>query len=189
MASGDAIADGRPAYSVTARTFHWLTAALILTTLPIALAMNRIPESDFSSFIYQLHKSLGFAILLVMTLRIIYRFAHPPLPIPHSIPWIYRFAGEATHWMLYVAVIAQALLGWIATSAYPGPMSFFGLFTMPPIWREDNHFSEQLFVVHRNLGYLIGLLLCAHIGGALFHYFIRRDGVLQRMVTGRQIAA
>jgi len=34
------------------------------------------------------------------------------------------------------------------------------------------------------LGIAIVLLLCAHIGAALLHHFVRKDRVLMRMVSG-----
>jgi cytochrome b561 len=45
--------------------------------------------------------------------------------------------------------------------------------------------SERLFAVHRWLGVLMALMVCAHIGAALFHHFVNRDRVLMRMVSGR----
>ena len=52
------------------------------------------------------------------------------------------------------------------------------------IWPEDRAFSERLFVAHRFLGILIALMICAHIAGALYHHFVRKDRVLMRMVSG-----
>ena len=85
---------------------------------------------------------------------------------------------------LYALLIVQPIVGWIATSAYRAPMLFFWLFELPPIWPEDRAFSEKMFAVHRCLGIMMALMICAHIGGALFHHFIRRDRVLMRMVSG-----
>ena len=76
------------------------------------------------------------------------------------------------------------MVGWIATSAYRAPILVFWLFELPPIWPVDQAFSEKMFAVHRLIGIAIALLLCAHIGAALFHHFIRKDGVLMRMVSG-----
>jgi cytochrome b561 len=60
----------------------------------------------------------------------------------------------------------------------------FGWFELPPIWPEDRSFSGQLFSIHRLIGVTIAALVAAHIGGALFHHFVRRDGVLLRMISG-----
>jgi cytochrome b561 len=56
--------------------------------------------------------------------------------------------------------------------------------TLPPIWREDRAFSDHLFAAHGALGIALAVVICAHVGGALFHHFIRKDRVLMRMLTG-----
>jgi cytochrome b561 len=76
----------------------------------------------------------------------------------------------------------QPIVGWVATSAYRAPIRVFWLFELPPIWPVDQPLSERLFGVHRFLGIAIALLLCAHVGAALFHHFVRKDGVLLRMI-------
>jgi cytochrome b561 len=80
-----------------------------------------------------------------------------------------------------VLLVVQPLLGWIATSAYRAPVVVFGLFELPPIWAEDRALSDRLFGVHRLLGFAMAALILAHIAGALFHQFVRRDNLLARM--------
>ena len=75
----------------------------------------------------------------------------------------------------------QPILGWFGTSAFPAPIIVFGLFELPPIWPSDRAFSDQIFVVHRAIGYLIALLIVVHVGAALYHHLVRRDDVLLRM--------
>jgi cytochrome b561 len=179
MADGDG-----PAYTRTARTLHWVIAAFVLTTIPMGIVMMRIDSGGLQDFLFQLHKSIGIAVLLLMTARLVYRWTHRPLPLPADVPALQRFAAETVHWTLYALLLVQPIVGWIATSAYPAPFSFFGLFPVPSIWRVDQPFAERLFFVHQLIGYLIGLLLCAHIGGVLFHHFVRKDRVLMRMASG-----
>jgi cytochrome b561 len=83
---------------------------------------------------------------------------------------------------LYILLIVQAFVGWIATSAYRAPITVFWLFELPPIWPVDPPYSEKVFVVHRWLGIALALLICMHIAAALYHHFVRKDDVLLRMV-------
>lgn len=179
MADGDG-----PAYTRTARTFHWVIAAFVLTTIPMGIVMMRIGSGALQNFLFQLHKSIGIAVLLLMTARLLYRWTHPPLSLPDEVAAMQRFAAATVHWALYALLLVQPIVGWIATSAYPAPFWLFGLFPVPSIWRVDQPFAERLFLVHQLIGYLIGLLLCAHVAGALFHHFVRKDRVLMRMVSG-----
>ena len=133
-------------------------------------------------FIYNLHKSVGVVILPIVAFRLFWRLGHPAPSLPRDIPTVQRFAAHSVHWLLYVLLIVQPIVGWTATSAYPAPVPFFGLFELPHIWPEDRAFSERAFVVHRGIGIMMAVLLCAHIGAALVHHFIRKDQVLMRML-------
>jgi cytochrome b561 len=173
-----------PAYTVTARVLHWVVAVLVLSMVPFGLIMVRIDSGPTQDLLFNLHRSIGAILLPLIVVRLIWRLTHPPAPMPDDIPMFQRGAAHAAHWTLYVLLIVQPLVGWIGTSAYRAPISVFWLFELPPIWPEDRAFSEQLFVVHRSLGFIIAGLVCVHIGAALFHHFIRRDRVLMRMITG-----
>jgi len=171
-------------YTATARVLHWTTAVLILLMIPLGFVIANEWGGPAQTFLYNLHKSIGATILPLVVIRIIYRFRHPPPPLPDDILPIQKFAAYATHWALYVLILAQPIVGYIMTSAYPAPVPFFGLFNLPPIWPEDRALSEALSLVHRNIGVLIAVFAAMHIGAALFHHFVRRDRVLMRMVTG-----
>jgi cytochrome b561 len=176
---------GAPAYTLTARIFHWVTAALVVTMLPIGIAMANADFGPAQNTLYHLHRSIGAVLLPIMLARLIYRLRHPAPPLPPDIPEIQQMAAHVNHWALYVLIILQALVGWIATSAYRAPILVFWLFELPPIWPEDRAFSEQMFAVHRMMGITIALLVVMHIGAALYHRFVRRDRVLMRMLGGR----
>jgi len=91
----------------------------------------------------------------------------------------------SVHWSLYALLIVQPLVGWAATSAYRAPIIVYGLFELPPILPVNQPLSERLFAVHRALGILMALLVCIHLGAALYHHFVRRDRVLMRMISGQ----
>ncbi len=171
-------------YLPAARIFHWLTAALVLTMLPIGIAMATFDLGPVEDTLYHLHRSIGALVLVITAGRLIYRLGHPAPPLPADMPAFQQVAALVTHWALYGLLIVQPIVGWIATSAYRAPVLFFWLFELPPIWPEDRPFSEAMFMVHRSLGILIALLICAHIAAALYHHFILKDRVLGRMVSG-----
>jgi cytochrome b561 len=172
------------AYSLTARVLHWSTAILVLTVLPLGVVIGNEWGGPLQDQLYDLHRSIGATILLLVVVRLGYRLTHPPLPLPDDIAPIQRFAAQATHWALYALLIVQPLVGWIATSAFPAPIVVFGLFELPPIWSEDRAFSDRLFTVHAWIAIAIACLAAAHIGAALHHHFVRKDRVLMRMITG-----
>ena len=172
------------AYSATARALHWITAALVLIMLPLGVVITNEWGGALQDPLYDLHRSIGAAIIPLVILRLGYRLMHPPLPLPEDIPPIQQLAARATHWALYALLIVQPFVGWVATSAYRAPIMVFGLFELPPIWPQDRPLSGLLFVVHALIGAAIAGLAAVHIGAALYHHFVRKDRVLLRMITG-----
>jgi cytochrome b561 len=154
------------------------TALLILFMVPLGVAIANDWGGSQKDLLYDLHRSLGAVLIPILALRLIYRLANPPLPLPDVIPAMQRRAADMTHW------IAQPLVGWAATSAYPAAIMVFGWFELPPIWPANRALSEWLFSVHRWIAFAIACLVVAHIAAALHHHFARKDRVLMRMITG-----
>ncbi len=178
--------DAAPAYTLTARVLHWITAALVLTMIPIGIVMVNVEfeEEEVGDFLFHIHRSFGVVVLAIVAIRLTWRLTHPPLPLPADISPLQRRAARTVHWLLYALLLIQGMVGWIATSAYRAPILVFWLFELPPIWPVDKDFSDKAFLVHQTIGISIAIVLCFHIGAALHHHFIRRDRVLMRMVTG-----
>jgi cytochrome b561 len=173
-----------PAYTITARLLHWITALVILFMIPIGVIIANEWGGSLQNSLYDLHRSMGAVLIPIVILRLIYRWANPPLPLPNDIAAIQRLAAHATHWGLYALLIVQPFVGWIATSAYPASIKVFGWVELPPIWSENRALSGQLFFIHRWIGIAIAGLVVAHVGAALHHHFVRKDRVLMRMITG-----
>jgi cytochrome b561 len=173
-----------PAYSVTARVLHWLTAVLVLAMVPLGIVIANEWGGPLQERLYNLHRSVGALLIPIVIVRLLYRLTHPPLPLTSDIPLIQQRAAHAVHWTLYALLTVQPFVGWVATSAYRAPMPMFGLFELPPIAPINRALSGQLFVVHRALGIIIAVVAAIHIAAALYHHFVRRDRVLMRMMTG-----
>jgi cytochrome b561 len=175
---------GVPAYTVTARALHWITASLVLIMLPLGFVIARDWGGPLQDWLYDLHRSIGALFIPIILARVVHRATHPPMPLPDDVPPVQQFAAHATHWALYGLLIVQPFVGWIATSAYRAQIIVFGLFELPPIWPEDRAFSDRMFVVHGAIGFAIAVLAAMHIAAALHHHFVRNDGVLMRMIAG-----
>lgn len=177
------LADGYPSSS---KWLHWLVALSVLIMVPIGIAMGRVEKGPLQDTLFTLHKSFGILILALMVARLINRIVvGAPAPAPGLAPW-QRAVSSATHGLLYVLLILQALGGWFANSAYGAPTPFFGLFELPALRSKDEPLAEQLFAAHRFMGFVIAGLAAMHIAAALQHYFISKDGVLQRMLPRAQ---
>jgi cytochrome b561 len=175
-------------YSLTARTLHWITATLVLINLPLGLVIANIWDGPLKDWLYDLHRSIGATVIPVILLRFLYRLTHRPPPLPADMPPVQQLAAHATHWLLYGLLIVQPFLGWIGTSAFPAQIVVFGLFQLPSIWPEDRAFSDLILTVHAFVALAIACLVVGHIGAALYHHYVRKDGILARMLTSAQSA-
>jgi cytochrome b561 len=169
-------------YTGTARLFHWATAVLVLLMLPIGIVMANVDVGPAQDTLYHLHRSIGVVLVPLILARLLYRLQHPPPPLPATVPAFQRRAAHIIHWALYGILLLQAIVGWIATSAYRAPILVFWLFELPPIWPVDRSFSNTVFAVHLAIGLALLALLTIHVGAALFHHFVLKDDVLRRMV-------
>ena len=105
-----------PAYTITARVLHWITAILILSMIPLGVVIANEWGGSAQDSLYDLHRSIGAAVIPLVILRLIYRWTHSPLPLPEDIPAMQRLTAHVTHWGLYALLIVQPLTGWIGLS-------------------------------------------------------------------------
>lgn len=169
-------------YPATSKLLHWLVAVCVLTTAPVAIAMTRVTKGPTQDMLYNFHKSLGVLILILMILRLINRLAvGAPIADPGIEPW-QKTMSSIVHTSLYVLLFAMPVVGYVANSAYGASTPFFDLFNLPMIVEKNDALATQLFTVHRWVGWLVIIIILVHAGAALYHYFIRRDDVLKRML-------
>jgi cytochrome b561 len=169
-------------YPATSKLLHWLVAACVLTTAPVAIAMGRVGKGPTQDMLYNFHKSLGVLILILMILRLINRLAvGAPIADPNIVPW-QKAVSSVVHTSLYALLFAMPVVGYIANSAYGAPTPFFGLFNLPKLVADNEALATQLFTLHRWAGFLVIALVLMHVGAALYHQFIRKDEVLKRML-------
>src|SRR5262245_38435120 len=110
-------------YNTIAILLHWTVAAAIVAQLAIGLWMVRAIRFAGSQAVafhaYQWHKSLGLVILVLSLLRLCWRLANPPPPLPTSMTKLHRKAVMTIHGMFYVLMLGMPLVGWLMVSASP----------------------------------------------------------------------
>ena len=176
-----------PVYSPVARLLHWLTVAFVAVMVPVGLVMTSRAEHNIwdglTNALYSSHKLAGVLLLCLVAVRLIYRLSHgAPPDEPTLEPWQKR-VSHLTHWAIYALLIAVPLLGWTGISLYPA-LDIFGLFTLPGLVSPNQPMSSTVFNLHKLGAFALVALVAMHVGAACFHYFIRKDGVLRRMLPG-----
>ena len=171
-------------YAASSRWLHWLTALLLVAVIPLGIWIGFFEPADqgFKLRLYNLHESLGVLVFLLVLLRIVNRRRNPPPPLPDDMLVSMRLAAHATHIGLYALLILMPLTGFLATNAWGVPLSLFGVLPIPSPLGKDEAIAKVLSLLHLCGAVAIGLLILGHLAGVVHHTFIRRDGLLRRML-------
>jgi len=166
-------------YSNVAIAFHWTIALLVLVNLAIGLLRGVIPA--LGAWMPG-HKAIGITVLALTVGRIAWRLAHRPPALPAATKAWERGAAHATHWTLYVLLLAMPITGWLMASGTDKrrPLTWFGAFDIPylPVSTAAGDFGHE---AHEWLGWLMLALVALHIAAAWRHHLILRDSVMARM--------
>jgi cytochrome b561 len=168
-------------FNPLARFLHWTMAALILAMVFIGIGMVSTVSPRYHELL-SVHKSIGILIFVLAAVRLINRLLNPPPPLPDDLPAWQRFLATASHLLLYSLMFLMPLVGWSMLSAGAYPIVVFGSIHLPPILPHNVAVFAVLRTTHSFLGFLLFAVFLGHLGAALFHKLIRRDGVLKSMV-------
>jgi cytochrome b561 len=169
-----------------ARAFHWIIGLTIIGMLAFGWWMNHVPARPDRFFYRSIHADIGYTLLVLMVLRIIWRWINPVPAMPADTPKWERIAARIGHIALYAIVLLVILLGWAHSGARPqGDYgSFFGLFHVPQFTSPDKATADAFEDRHIFFAYVLLALIVIHLGAAAWHHFIKRDRVAMRMVDG-----
>ena len=182
----------RDRYGAIHKLLHWLIAVLVIGLMAVGFAMTNLvaPFSQTQYDLFQLHKSFGLLLLVLMAVRLGWRVSQPVPPLPDGMTSIERFMAGATHWGFYILLIAMPISGLVMISASSFPIGeVFGLFPFPDLLADDQQVYEAARRAHAVIGWAILALLALHVAGALKHHFVERDDTLRRMLPGTNVRA
>ena len=169
-----------PRYGGPARVMHWLTALLVIVTLPIGIWMSSLDGGPLQDRLYAIHKVIGITLLVIIAVRIVWRATHTPPPLaPVAGAQIARYA-RINHIILYVLLAVQAVSGYILTKAGAFPIPILDS-VLPSLVPESKPLSEFFEGVHEFGMWLLIAFVLIHVCGAIYHIAVRKDGVLRRM--------
>ncbi|MET0254913.1 MAG: cytochrome b [Luteibacter sp.] len=163
---------------------HWLTALCLVLAAAFILTRDQMDGRAMRMWLLEGHRHLGLFVLGLFFIRVAVRFRVGRLPPETGESWLMRAAAGITHVALYALLLAQPLLGWALTSASGKTVDLFGI-ALPPLVAEDEDLADALHMWHLDAAWALLALVCLHAGAALWHHFIRRDGVLRRMSPRR----
>ena len=177
-------------YGTVTKTFHWLTALLILTIIPLGAIANRLPyetneQLALKAQLFSFHKTLGIIVFAVALARITWAMTQTKPASLHPDRKVETMLADLVHWLLYISLVAVPLTGWIHHAATEG----FAPVLLPisqelPFVPNDESIAKLFAGLHWVWSKIMVGSLLLHIAGALKHQFIDKDATLRRMWFG-----
>jgi cytochrome b561 len=167
-------------YRRPAIALHWLLAALITGMVGLGWWMMTIEKQPEGPFYFDLHRSFGLLVFALVVLRILWRLAHRPEPLPASLPRWQVGLSALTEGLLYACMVVLPVTGYLGASHSRSAVKLFGL--VLPAWTTPDRASSHLFFnIHAFTVWILVGLVALHAIGGLKHLLLDRDGVFQRM--------
>lgn len=178
IAAGD---DGT-SYDGVAIALHWITAALVVANFALAQTWDWF-ATPVKGLMEDTHMSFGVLLTAVVVARLAWRWLPGHQVSSIEAGWM-RITSKATHYLLYLLLLAEAGLGFAFRWGAGRPMEFFGLGIPPLIGEMGRPLRHELREFHEWIGWAIVILALLHALAALYHHYVLKDRVLMRMLPG-----
>jgi cytochrome b561 len=168
-------------YTRFAVALHWIVAVVVFAQFALGWLMQEIAKQPPGprAAAFNVHKSIGLAILALMLVRIAWRLSHPAPPLPAMPRWQAR-AALANHVLLYALLVVMPLAGYLGSAFSGYPVRAFGI--VLPAWApKDEAMKHLMSDVHLVAAWLLAAAVALHLAAVVKHALIDRDGLLARM--------
>lgn len=172
------VRDSNERYGSLSRIFHWGMALLI--GWQGLKFLDRIDDGEhwIGQTLVPWHVSVGTLLLVLVVLRIAWAASQngnrPPAPYPATAMLV-----RAGHYLLYAGMALLPITGILALLGGGHGWTVFGIEFAAK--GEKTPWMATLGGLHSPIAWMLFVMIAGHIGMALLHGLIRKDGVLQRM--------
>src|SRR5262245_3339294 len=167
-----------------AKAFHWVGAAMILILLVHGWCMTHMTPRPERLANYAWHSALGYDLLVLLILRLLWRWLNPLTELPADLQRWEHVAARLSHAGLYGLMFAVSLTGWMVATTFRVPMTkdLLGIDVPPLVTAVDRSVRQWIEESHMVLAYVLAAVVLIHIVAALRHHIVKRNDVLRRMI-------
>jgi len=170
-------------YGRAAIRFHWSTATLVVVVGTLGLLHDSWPKGT-QSFWINIHALCGLALWALLMARFWWRTRQAPPALPPEAGELSRALARPVQLLMYALLFVIPVLG-IVTFIWHGRVFDFGLFKVDFGVQKNRAIFAPTEDVHGYLAYALFTVAGLHALAALWHQFVRRDGMLSRMWSGK----
>lgn len=171
-------------YGGVAQAFNWLVVALIAMQAVLALVLPSLLADGGGASLAAWHFSVGSTVLVFMLLRLGWRLTHAPPGPPNNLSRPLQLLSRGTHWGMYGLLLLAPLLGWVAGNAFGASVRVAGFLPLPALVAENKALGEQVGALHQIVVFTFLALVALHLAGNAYHAWVKKDGVIRRMLPG-----
>jgi len=188
-------------YTKTAIILHWVVGMLLLGMLALAIWMHELPKevkvesldlfnlgvysvsfsepTSLRTFYFNLHKSIGVTLLVLIAFRVYWRLTHAAPDYPATMQAWEKKLADAVQKIMYVLMVAMPVSGVLMATYSKFGIKWFGVTLIEGL---DNPALRDLFKeAHEIIGMALLALIVLHIAAAIKHKLIDKDDIMQRM--------
>ena len=169
-----------PRYDVVTRLLHWLIAVLLVAVVALGLWLSGLGLFDSRQASVGLwHKSLGLLVVVLMLLRLLWRWRRPALVAVGS--RLEQGGARLVQGLMYVLVFVAGVSGYLLATGSGRALEWFGVLHVPSLFALGSGMLDQVKQVHEAAAWLLVALTVLHVLAVFKHQLLDRDPLLQRM--------
>ena len=166
------------------RVLHWATAVILVVSVSAILYRETTEQKTLRQVLMELHRQLGLLVLLLLVARVAVRSVKGLVNHALDPSVARRRAATVAHWSMYGVIAGLVMLGWALCNAHAIHLRLFGVIPLPDLVAADSDLADTLSDYHIWAAWVLLSLVVPHVLAALWHHYIRHDGVLTAMLPG-----
>lgn len=163
------------------RSLHWIIALMMIALFIVGKIAGKLEGPEKFQLLAN-HGSVGMMVFIFGIVRLINRLREGfPKPLSHQ-PRILELISKFVHWILLILPIAMPISGFMMFYASGNPISWFGIEIFAGTGEASKSLGGMGARMHGAGAMLLAVAVFLHVGGALKHHLIHKDGTLRRML-------